>query len=169
MVQRVWQQNGFLSIRRTFFNLQWNSVQHIYAWFSKVVFWRRKNSGKFERLCSICLENYWNFESKELIEWSKTTWSPDEMIWATAARQNEAPRLDHIVSSRLILWVRVIIIVVKRPFRSKLLKVHNEIMYPYQAWWQEWRLQRVLASLELCFWSRQLGMDHGTESNTALC
>ena len=43
---------------------------------------------------------------KELVEWSKATWSPDEMVWATAVRQKGAPGQNRYADYRLILWGR---------------------------------------------------------------
>ena len=47
---------------------------------------------------------------KKLVDWSKHTWSPDKMVWATAIRQIEAPGYNSKLQSqepRVILWVTV--------------------------------------------------------------
>ena len=52
----------------------------------------------------------WFFEdekTQELVEWSKHTWSPDEMVWATAVRQKGAPGKHQNANPRLILWEMV--------------------------------------------------------------
>ena len=69
-------------------------------------FWH-SSSRKFLNLTVLCFKLI-----KELDKWSVATFSPDEMIWATAIRQKEAPgyitpNVKNPYHARLILWVMV--------------------------------------------------------------